>query len=230
MAAAHGDGDDAVVLARRVVHAARVALVLHAQQALGVAGLGRVLRRGDGLRVLLRLGEVDGDDQVAVFRRRQPAHVLLDAIAADVVGVLGKPVIPVRCLPGRFRVQFGELRAHLPGRRGQYAHQLGVQKVPAGDVAFAGAPLHRVVQQHLQDLLQRRLGGLRVLIAVQAQGVDQLVDRPGPVALLDQAPVDAVLGQRGQIAIDVHPAFPHVFYFNFSPSLKALPTTSPTTR
>jgi len=61
-----GDGDDPVVLPGGVVEPSGVALVLSAQQALRIAALGGGLRRGDGLGVLLRLGEIDGDVQFPV--------------------------------------------------------------------------------------------------------------------------------------------------------------------
>ena len=54
--AVNGDGDQAVVLPGGMVHPAGVALIFPAQQALGIAALGRGARRRNGLGVLLRLG------------------------------------------------------------------------------------------------------------------------------------------------------------------------------
>ena len=73
-----GQRDDAVVLAGRMVHAARIALVLGAQLALGVGALGSQLGSGDGLGVLFRLGKVDGDVQITVRRLGHPLQVPLD--------------------------------------------------------------------------------------------------------------------------------------------------------
>ncbi len=70
-----GDGDDPVVLPGGVVEPSRVALVLPAELALGVAGLGRGLRRGDGLGVLLRLGQVDGDVHIPVGCDGLPLYI-----------------------------------------------------------------------------------------------------------------------------------------------------------
>ena len=53
--ATDGDGQDTVVLPGRMVHPTGVALILPTQQTLGVAALGRILCRGDGLGVFLRL-------------------------------------------------------------------------------------------------------------------------------------------------------------------------------
>ena len=149
LAAADGHGNQAVVLAGRMVHPACVALVFGAEQALGVAGLRGVPRRRDGLGVLFRLAQVDGDHQVAVFGRRGPAHVLFDAVAADIIGILGKAVIPVRRLPGRKGVQLGKALSHLVGPGRQDAHELCIQQVPAGHVPGADAAGNGVVQQAL---------------------------------------------------------------------------------
>ena len=67
-----GQRDDAVIFARRVVHAAGVALVLHAQLALGVSTLGCKLCGGNGLGIFFRLGQVDGDIQIAVLGLGDP--------------------------------------------------------------------------------------------------------------------------------------------------------------
>ena len=87
-AACNGEGNDAQILPRRMIDASRVTLVFRAKLALGIARLGRIFCCCDGLGVLLRLGKVDGDIQITVFRRRLPSHVLLDAITADVIRIL----------------------------------------------------------------------------------------------------------------------------------------------
>ena len=93
-----GDGNDPVILPGGVVEPSRVSLVLLAEQALGVAALGRCLGRGDGAGVLLRLGEIDGDIHIAVGGGGLPLHIPCDAVAPDIVGVLAEPVQPVRGL------------------------------------------------------------------------------------------------------------------------------------
>ena len=62
--AVDGDGDDAVVLPGGVVYPAGVALIFRAQLAPGVGGGREVPGGGDGLGVLFRLGQVDGDVQI----------------------------------------------------------------------------------------------------------------------------------------------------------------------
>ena len=95
---------DAVIAPGGVVHAAGVALVLHAQLALGVAGLRSILGGSDGLGVLLGFGQIDGDVQFAVLGCILPAHILCNAVAADIVGITAEFIIPVRSLYRIFRI------------------------------------------------------------------------------------------------------------------------------
>ena len=180
-----GDGDDPVVLPGGVVEPSRVALVLPAELALGVAGLGRGLRRGNGLGVLLRLGQVDGDVHIPVGCGGLPLYIPGDAVAPDVVRVLTKAVKPV-C--GRLRVGLipsPEFTDDLSGAGRQYAHQLGIEQVAAGDVVLYDAPRRRVVQQFLQDILQGPLPHrLRRLPRFQPQGLKQTICRPCAVTFL----------------------------------------------
>ena len=59
--------DDPMILPRRVVHPPGVALIFHTKQTLGVAGLGRALGSSNGLGVLFRLAQIDGDIQIAIL-------------------------------------------------------------------------------------------------------------------------------------------------------------------
>ena len=149
-----GDGDDPVVLPGGVVEPSRVALVLPAELALRIAPLGRCFRRGDGLRVLLRLGEIDGDVQLAVGGGGLPLSVPRNAVTADVVRVLTEAVKPVCGLLRVGLIPSPEFTDDLSGAGRQYAHQLRVEKVAADRVILYDAPRRRVVQQLLQDILQ----------------------------------------------------------------------------
>ena len=152
-----GDGDDPVVLPGGVVEPSRVALVLPAELALGVAGLGRGLRRGNGLGVLLRLGQVDGDVQFPVGCGGLPLYIPGDAVTSDVVRVLTEAVEPVRRRLRGVAVLFPEALNDLRGAGRQYAHQLRVEKVAADRVILYDAPRRRVFQQLPQDVLQGTL-------------------------------------------------------------------------
>ena len=150
--AVDGDGDDAVVLPGGVVYPAGVALVLGAQLAPGVGGGGQVLGGGDGLGVLLRLGQVDGDVQLAVLGGGLPLHVLGDAVPADVVGVLAESVVPIGGRFGGIFIEEMELVPHFIGPGRQPAHQLGVKQVAVDDgVLGKDAAGVGVVQELLQN-------------------------------------------------------------------------------
>ena len=126
-------GNDAVVCPGGMVHPSGVALVLFTQLALGVGSLGGVLGGGDGLGVLFGLAEVDGDIHLAILGRILPAHILGNAIAADVVGIAAELVVPVRSLNGILGVEVSENADDLPGHGSQGAHDAGVENVPRGD-------------------------------------------------------------------------------------------------
>ena len=197
-----GNGNDAVVLTGGMVHPAGVALVLPAQQALGIAALGRQLGGGDGLGVLFRLGEVDGDVQIAVGGGGHPLHILHDAVAADVVRVLAEFVVPVRGGLRGLAVLVPEHREDLGGPGRQDAHELRIQQVPAGDAAVDAALGLRPVQNAGQDLLQGPFRGNTLLPGVQAQDLQQAVHRPGEIGRLDQTRLQGVARQVRDILMD----------------------------
>ena len=131
-----GDGDDPVVLPGRVIYTSCVALVLSAKHAFWIAALGGGLRRGDGLGILLRLGQVDGDVQLPVGGGGLPLSVPRNAVTADVVRVLTEAVEPVRGLLRGVPVLFPKALNDLSGAGRQYAHQLGIEQVAAGGVVL----------------------------------------------------------------------------------------------
>ena len=83
-------------LTGRMAGMACKALIFPAQQALGIAGGFHQLGLGDVPRVLLRLGKVDGDVKIPVFRGRLPFEILGNPVAANVVGGLAQLVETVR--------------------------------------------------------------------------------------------------------------------------------------
>ena len=142
-----GNGDDAVVLPGRMIHPTGVALVLGAKLTLWIAGLGGQLGSGDGLGVLFRLGQVNGNVQGAVVALVDPLHVPGNAVRPDVIGVQAQLIEPVRGPPGAFAVETAEGAADLMGEGGQLAHKLRVEQVPGHHVILAQAPGHGIVGQ-----------------------------------------------------------------------------------
>ena len=144
-----GNGYEPQILPCGMPQPPGVALVLPAQQALRIAPLGRCFRRGDGLRVLLRLGEIDGDIQLPVGGGGLPLHIPCDAVAPDVVRVLTEAVKPVRRLRRSLAVALPERADDLRGSGCQPSHQLRVEQV-AADSPVLNAPLcRRLIQQLL---------------------------------------------------------------------------------
>ena len=184
-----------MILTGRVVHPPGVALIFRAQLALGIAGLRGVFRCRNGLGVLFRLAEIDGDVQLPILRIGFPPHILHNTVAADVVRVLAEPVVPVRCRLGRFPVSFREFLPNLPGGWCQNTHQFGVQQIPAGNILAADATAHCVIHKPLQNLFKRKgyRGGR--LETVQTKGLQKLVGYEVYIARLDQSAVQAILRQ-----------------------------------
>ena len=185
------DGYDAVGLARGEVDAARVADVLLAEHAGRVAALGLQTLQRDGLGVLLRLGQVDRDLQLAVGGGGVPLDVLGDLRSADVVGVHTQAVEPVGCgLGALLLVQLFELFADLALAGHQGTHQAGL-KVDAvliyGTVKklLPGGQLHHFIQQG-GGRLGVLLRGLGLAGGSQCQQIQQRVARHQNIEILDK--------------------------------------------
>src|SRR5699024_7967147 len=140
------NGHNPVVGPGRMVHPAGVAFVLPTQLALGIGSLGRILGSGDGLGVLLRLAQVDGDVHFPVGAGVLPAHILGNAVAADVIGVAAELVVPVRCLHWRLCVLFPEGSDYFPGHGGYSSHNPGIENIPSGDAVVTQAVGYSIVQ------------------------------------------------------------------------------------
>lgn len=83
-----GDWDDAVVLSCRMVYAACVAFVLHAEQTFRIRAGFSQLGCCDGFWIFFRFGEVDGDINLAEVTVHGPFLVFLYTIATNIVAVL----------------------------------------------------------------------------------------------------------------------------------------------
>ena len=135
-----------MVLPGRIVRPACVALTLPAKLTLGIACLLRPARCRDGLGVLLRLAQVDGDVQLPVLCSRLPLHVLLHPVAADVVRVPTEVIVEVRGLLRALGIGCLEVPHHLGGTRRECAHELRVEQVPKDHaVALCEALLHCII-------------------------------------------------------------------------------------
>ena len=205
------DRNDPVVFSGRVVHSAKISLILHAELALGVAGLCRVSRRCDRLGVLLGLGEIDRDIELAVLRRRLPPSVLFDPVSADVIRIAGKIVIPLGGLKRILLVDLAELRDHFAGTGCHDSHDLCIKEIPHHDTAavqhvLAGGVLENIRQDSLQKCpifdpgaVDRR-GSFEDLlpvarIVINAERPNEGIDRVDHVFLFNEACCQCVLCQ-----------------------------------
>ena len=147
------DGHDAVGLAGREIDAPGVADILLAEHAGGVAALGLQPLERDGLGVLLGLGQVDGDFQLAVGGGSAPLDVLGNLRSADIVRYHAEIIEPVGgSLGALFDVQLVELFADfaLAGHQGTHQAGLKVDAVlghSAVKQALAGSQLDHLIQQ-----------------------------------------------------------------------------------
>ena len=211
LAAVDGDGDDAVVLAGRMVETAVVALILAAELAFGVAALFLRAGGGDGFRILLRLGEVDGHVELAVFGRRLPLAVAGDAVAANIIGIPRKSIVPVRRFLRIFCIDGAEGPDHVARAGRKRPHQAGIIEVPGHHApAVQQTAGGSIVEQRTEDLFQRETGGkfllrerlrarldvhLTPLPGVQLQDPQQTVDTVENIFLLDQSGPQRITGQ-----------------------------------
>ena len=156
------NGHDAVGLAGREVDAPGIADILLAEHAGGVAALGLQALQGDGLGVLLGLGQIDGDLQLAVGGGSVPLDVLGDLGSADIVRYHAEIIEPVgSSLGALFHVQLMELFANFALAGHQSPHQAGLEV----DAVLG----HSTVKQFLagsqfHHFVQQGGGGRRVLL------------------------------------------------------------------
>ena len=142
-----GDRDDPVVLTGRVINAAGVSFILHAELALRVGRRFGSACGCDRLRVFLRFGQVDRDVQGAVLGFHGPLPVPCDAVAADIVAVLTEFVIISRGVFRRFRIFFPEYILDLRRTGYEAVHQLRVEEVTVGYTVFDDPAFHGFVEK-----------------------------------------------------------------------------------
>lgn len=85
--------NNAVVAACRMIQPPCIALIFPAEQTLRIGCLLRELCRRDRLRILLWLGQINRDVQIAILRRSQPFAILRNTITTDIVRILTEFVV-----------------------------------------------------------------------------------------------------------------------------------------
>ena len=106
-----------------MVHTSRIAHIFHAQETFGISALSGCLGGSDRAWIFLRLGEINGDIQIAIFCLRHPFDVLTDTVPPDIIGILAQLIEIVCGLLWRFLlINCPELLHDLTGSRHQAVH------------------------------------------------------------------------------------------------------------
>ena len=114
-------------LPRRMAGMTGKAFVFPAKEALRIGAGFYELRFGDIPRVLFRLGQIDGDIQIAEFRSRLPNNVLVNPILADVIGGNAHLVEIIRCCLRRTGIVALKSAHHFRRTGHNAVHQTGIE-------------------------------------------------------------------------------------------------------
>ena len=214
------DGDNAQILAGGVSSAvgcggaSGIALVFDAELAGGIL-LARVLGctcRGDIARVLLRLGQVDGDLQVTPVGGGAPFDVACDGGAAHIAGVAAQAVEPVGRGAGLVDAHTSvELLVYNRRPRHEYAHDVHGDAVAARRRVLGGTVGNGGLGKRGKRALQVKVGkgigvqernllGLECPSHVEcgARGADALQNSvvcPDAIVLSDHRSVDGIFDE-----------------------------------
>ena len=175
-----------------MIHTACITFIFTAQQAFRITGLFCQLRCSNSLGILLRLGQVDSNVQIAVFGGCYPFHILADTIAADIIGISAQFIIIVgSCLRRYLLVQLMKMTDHFTGSGHQQSHDLRIEKVTVyHTVLLENAFFISVIQHALQNLFQFILthGHIVALFQfIQFKQLQQTVGRVDHIFLRNQS-------------------------------------------
>ena len=201
----HGHGNLTKGLSCGLRRVTRISLVVVAKQALGIAALRQKLCSGNGLGILLGLGQIDGNIDIAVLRGRFPLEVTADTVAANVVAVARQLIKVVGRLLGRNGIERIKLADNLGGSGRDLPHDRGVEKVAIHHAVLTKSVCHGIVTQSAQNVLQRRdrfvrFGG----VIGQLQHLKHPIGGVNTVARLDHALFLRIADQIFHIVANIH--------------------------
>ena len=154
-----------------MAHLARIPFVFHTQQALGVVGAFLLLGRRDILGIFLRLGQVDGDIQVAVLGRGLVADILRNAAGLDVVAYSGKAVKLLGGQSGRLPVTLVKPGVYLRRLGKEYIHHRAGQHFLHIEQILDHTGFRRILGQNLQQLRNVQIRRFPLLVFGQPQQI-----------------------------------------------------------
>ena len=147
--------NDPVILSGRMVYPTHISHVFLAELALGITALLHQFGSRNGLGILLRFGEIDGNINISIHTGNSPANIPGNTIAANIVRVLGKLIVIICGLFRRLFVKLPEFSGDLGRSRQKTVHQSGVKKITVnGAVLLEDSCLCRIIQQIFQDIFQ----------------------------------------------------------------------------
>ncbi len=151
----NGNRNNPVILSCRMIHPARIALIFPAEQTLRIARLLRRPGRRNGLGVFFRLGKIDGNVQIAIFRFGNPFHIPRDSVTPDVIRIPAEFVIIIRGLHRVFLIKILKGFNHLTWAGHQKAHDFCVKQIPINHAVFLKDSFFVCIVQHAtEDILQ----------------------------------------------------------------------------
>ncbi len=232
-----------MVFPGRMIHAACVSLILPAELTFGIAALNSIARCSDRLGIFFRLGQIDGDIQLAIIRSRLPFHISCDAVPADIVRVSGIGIIPVGSCLRAFLIFLPEHTDDLGGSCHEVTHQSGIKQIPCHDrIAFRQPFRYSIIQDFckerfqctsLIDHLRGEFCGCRQDIRfcpfkiVQLQIHQQLIHRIDHILCGDKSCGNAIACQTHDIFLDLlHPLLSFCFLCHASMLMACAPYTA----
>ena len=168
-----------MILSSRVIHPARIAFIFHAELTLRISALRRILCRSNGLRVLFRLGQVDGDINLSVRAVHFPADIFLYPVPTDIIVILTELIESIRSLLRILAIYIFKFFNDFRWRRRQNTHELCIEQISRDDIiAVDDSTLKGNICQSVKYSRQRDLltGDLLLLVFILFKYLQKLID------------------------------------------------------
>ena len=147
--------NDPVILTCRMIDTTCITLVFHTKQTFRITALLCQPCRRNRFGVFFRLGQIDRNIQIAVFRWRYPLFIPANTVSSNIVRVLTEFIKEIRrCFRGLF-IFLMKPADDLAGTPYQTAHDLCVKQIPINDTILLQDPVfHRIIHHFRQKIRQ----------------------------------------------------------------------------